>query len=88
MAAAEDMLDDGLDVKDASSFHIPNDVQAWLEVGRARGWVIAEGCIAHDGTPFTKAEIAELEALEGRDLDELENEILDRCMPAVRVDLG
>ena len=74
--AAEDMLDEGL-VDGAL-----RDVGAWLELGWRRGWIVAQGCMTHEGL-LTVEEMAEED-----ELDEDGFEIMDRCMPAVRVNFG
>lgn len=62
----------------------------WLAEGRAQGWVVGEFCGAHDVVPRSAGELAELElaAAVGAEAEQaLEDEMLDRCAPCVRLEV-
>ena len=64
-----------LDKVMAGAVDTPSSIHEWLELGRQRGWILVEGCVAHDGL-FTREELAN----EDDDMD-----LMDQCQPAVRL---
>lgn len=53
------------------------DFDAWVELGRANGFVVAEFCAAHDVPPYLRSEVHAAR----RD----DRELLDCCAPSLRV---
>lgn len=60
-------------------------LEAWVAAGFEQGWIVASGCGAHDGRLLSPAGEAELTDCPEHRIDELENEILDRCALIVRL---
>jgi len=56
----------------------------WLQQGIDAGWITQPFCCAHDGTPFTDAEMA---AEEDED-NEIIYDLMDHCVHAVRLMYG
>jgi hypothetical protein len=49
----------------------------WYAIGAERGWIIGAFCAAHDGSPYTDAEI------ETADREGVE--VFDVCAPCLRI---